>query len=155
MYEPHGWPERHTNLPLHVDKLFGPACCLSLKSGQLPAKVWSAVGKPNQRHFRVISQGKSNLKIVVESSGLEEMFLNNFFFLLSSESDCMFSKPIGKVAFLVCECAELSCSKIRKSILLLSQGNKKLDMPSEISNETSCIELIYSFKPSGQWLKSR
>lgn len=52
MYEPHGWPVRHTNLPLHVDKLFGPVCCLSLKSGQLPAKVWSAVGKANQRHFK-------------------------------------------------------------------------------------------------------
>jgi len=28
-------------------------------------------------------------------------------------------------------------------------------MPSEISNETSCIELIYSFTPSEQWLEPR
>lgn len=64
-------------------------------------------------------------------------------------------KSIRKVAYLVCERAELSCSKIRKSICLLSQGNKKLYRPSEISNETSCIELIYSFTPSGQWLEPR
>lgn len=64
-------------------------------------------------------------------------------------------KSIRKVAFLVCDCAELFCSKIRKSICLLSQGNEKLYMPSEINNETSCIELIYSFTPSGQWLEPR
>lgn len=54
-------------------------------------------------------------------------------------------ESIRKVAVLVCECAELFCSKIRKSICLLSQGNKQLYMPSKISNETSCIELISSF----------
>lgn len=58
-------------------------------------------------------------------------------------------ESIRRVAVLVCECAELFCSKIRKSICLLSQGNKQLYMPSKISNETSCIELISSFPPSG------
>lgn len=49
-------------------------------------------------------------------------------------------RSIRKGAFLVCACAKVSCSKIRKSICLLRQGKKQLYMPSEISNETSWIE---------------
>lgn len=75
---------------------------------------------------------------------------------------CVFKKqksmltPIRKVAFLICECAELSCSKIRMSILLLSKGNKKLYMPSEISNETSVLNSSIALHLQGSgWNQDR
>lgn len=61
-----------------------------------------------------------------------------------SEHKCVF-RSIRKGAFLICACAEVSCSKIRKSICVLSQGKKQLCMPSEISSGTSCME------PSAAW----
>lgn len=69
---------------------------------------------------------------------------------LNSLGCCGFSehksvfRSIRKGAVLVCACAEVSRSKIRKSICLLSPGKKQLSMLSEISNETSWIELICS-----------
>lgn len=41
-----------THLPVKAGRLLGPACCLPLKSGQLPATVWRAVGKVNQSYFK-------------------------------------------------------------------------------------------------------
>lgn len=80
---------------------------------------------------------------------------------LNSLGCCGFSehksvfRSIRKGAVLVCACAEVSRSKIRKSICLLSPGKKQLSMLSEISNETSWIELICSSTPRGHCLQPR
>lgn len=41
-----------TNLPVKEDRLLRPACSLPLKSGQLPATVWCAVGRVNWSYFK-------------------------------------------------------------------------------------------------------
>lgn len=144
---------RRTDPPVPVARLWRPACCQPPKSGQdqplclLVNQPCFEQSSPKERAiwrplFYIclwgdIPQYHLSWQVLTRSDAM----------VLRSKKSPL--KSIRKVAVLVCECAELFCSKIRKSICLLSQGNKKLYMPSKISNETSCIELISSFPPSG------